>query len=130
MKRIFAIVVAFTIAMSVNAQVKKTSVNEKDTLLINNEYSVGCAFSLLGRTSVLLPTPEYHSNVQGKIVIKIWVDRNGNVTKAEVIEKDTTINDVELIRVANETALKAVFNADENMPEMQIGTIKYTFKMY
>lgn len=88
-------------------------------------------FSVAGRSAVSLPTPRYVSTsaAQGKVVVKIWVDRSGKVTKVTTPEKGSTINNNLLINAAKEAALKARFNADESAPEIQIGTISYFFKI-
>lgn len=87
----------------------------------------GSGYSLGGRTAVSLPLPQYYSNIQGKIVVKIWVDKSGNVIKAECPEKGSSIIDAKLVNAAKVSALKAKFNADPNAPEEQIGSITYIF---
>lgn len=87
----------------------------------------GAGFSLSGRKAVALPAPSYNSNKQGKIVVKIWVDRNGNVIKAEAPEKGSSILDDAMVRQAKATALKAKFSAKTDAPEEQTGTITYTY---
>ncbi len=93
------------------------------------EEKGGSGYSLRGRTAISLPLPQYNSNVQGKIVVKIWVDRSGNVIKAECPEKGSSIIDAKLVNAAKDSALKAKFNADPNAPEAQIGSITYIFSM-
>lgn len=86
-------------------------------------------FSLAGRSSVALPKPEYGSNKQGTVVIQIWVDRNGRVTRAEFQPKGSNTADGDLVGKAIAAARKARFNADANAPEEQKGTITYIFKI-
>ena len=86
--------------------------------------------SLAGRSAVSLPAPQYNSNVQGKIVVKVWVDRSGNVVRAESPIAGSTISSAQLVKVAKESALKAKFSADENAPELQMGTLTYIFTSY
>lgn len=99
---------------------------------VSPELKVGSGHSLCslaGRSAVSLPTPHYNSNIQGKIVVKIWVNRNGDVVKAECPVKGSTITDAKLVTIAKASALKAKFSADENAPEEQIGTITYIIKI-
>lgn len=87
-------------------------------------HSVGNR-SLVG--SLPLPSTDYGRNKKGKVVIEIYVDAKGYVTRARNIAGSTT-NDHELIRVAIEAARKARFTTGDNdVP--QVGTITYTFKL-
>lgn len=87
----------------------------------------GISFSLGGRSAKHLPKPEYKSKEQGKIVVSIWVNRNGVVTKAMAGAKGTTIADLTLRRLTEAAALKARFSENPNAPEVQKGTITYNF---
>lgn len=86
-------------------------------------------YSLAGRSSVALPKPEYGSNKQGTVVVQIWVDRNGHVTRAEYQPKGSNTADGDLVSKAIAAARKARFNADAAAPEEQKGTITYIFKI-
>ena len=89
----------------------------------------GISYSLAGRSSKHLPKPKYTSQEQGKIVITIWVNKAGIVTKVVEGAKGTNISDLGLRRLAKEAALKARFSTDNdpNTPEIQKGTITYNF---
>ncbi len=86
-------------------------------------------FSLAGRSSVALPRPDYKSNDQGTVVVQIWVDRNGNVTRAEYQPKGSNTSNGYLVSQAIAAAKRARFNADPAAPEEQKGTITYIFKI-
>ena len=86
-------------------------------------------YSLAGRTSVVLPTPDYRSNDQGTVVIRIWVNRDGKVTRTEYEPKGSNTSNGYLIEQARSAALKARFNPDQRAPEEQKGTITYIFKI-
>lgn len=86
-------------------------------------------YSLAGRSSVALPKPEYGSNNQGTVVVQIWVDRQGKVTRAEYQPKGSNTADGDLVAKAVAAARKARFNADPAAPEEQKGTITYIFKI-
>lgn len=89
----------------------------------------GTNFSLAGRSSVKLPRPEYSSNNQGTVVIQIWVDRQGKVTRVEYQPKGSNTQDGYLVNQAKAAARQARFNADPAAPEEQKGTITYIFKI-
>ncbi|MBR4738452.1 MAG: TonB family protein [Bacteroidales bacterium] len=84
-------------------------------------------YSLAGRTHVNIPLPAYKSNVQGRVIIQIWVNREGKVTRAEFQPKGSSTTNGNLVGKAREAALKASFNPDPNAPEEQKGTITYLF---
>ena len=86
-------------------------------------------YSLAGRTAVSLPKPEYNSNQQGKIVVRIWVNQNGVVTRVEAPYQGSTITTGRLVEQAKAAAKRARFNASSSAPEEQIGTITYIFKI-
>ena len=87
----------------------------------------GSGFSLTGRSARALPSPQTASNKQGKIVVKIWVDRDGHVTQTEAPEKGSTLTDAALVTLAKQAAKKAVFSPKADAPEVQTGTITYVF---
>lgn len=84
-------------------------------------------YSLAGRTKVHIPLPSYKSNVQGRVIIQIWVNRDGKVTRAEFQPKGSSTTNGNLVNKAREAALKASFNPDPSAPEEQKGTITYLF---
>lgn len=103
------------------------------TLPITNRYDgtpgKGCAgFSLTGRSAKALPSPSVNSNKEGKVVVKIWVDRAGNVTQVSAPEKGSTLTDAAYVEQAKTAARKAKFSAKDDAPESQSGTITYVFR--
>lgn len=91
----------------------------------------GNSYNLAGRTIVggKLPKPTYNVQEEGKVIVAITVDKNGNVTAATVQSKGTTIQNRTLWSVATQAARKAKFNADPTKPVAQQGTITYNFKL-
>ncbi|MFO8129217.1 MAG: energy transducer TonB [Bacteroidales bacterium] len=87
----------------------------------------GVSYSLGGRGSKHLPKPSYNSPEQGKVVVTIWVDKNGKVVKALAGARGTNIADRNLQKMARDAALRSVFQSDPNAPEVQKGTITYNF---
>lgn len=87
----------------------------------------GPAFSLGGRGALKLAEPTAIFREQGNVVVDIWVDRRGLVTKAEVSVKGTTVVDANLRSLAVKAALNSRFTEDNQSTSLQKGTITYTF---
>jgi len=87
----------------------------------------GVSFNLEGRGSIHLPKPAYDSQEQGRVVVRIWVNKQGKVVRTLPGVQGTTISDQRLTKLAEDAALKAVFTPDPNAPDQQIGTITYNF---
>lgn len=86
-------------------------------------------FDLAGRGLIgSLPSANYPSNYSGKVLVMIWVDRNGKVTNAKHQPVGSTTNAVVLINAAIEAAYKARFTPSETQ-DIQQGTITYVFKL-
>ncbi len=87
------------------------------------------SYSLNGRNPLLLPKPDYDYQVEGKVVVEVVVDRNGNVITANPgVKGSTTLNEY-LLSVAKKAALKAKFDNKPDAPVRQKGTITYFFKL-
>ncbi|HPS83520.1 MAG TPA: energy transducer TonB [Bacteroidales bacterium] len=97
----------------------------------NNIYGIGSrspsGYNLKGRGAKSIPRPLYTEKVEGKVVVTIKVDRDGNVIEAEAAAVGTTINNPTTWENCEEAALKAKFDAKPDAPKIQIGTITYTF---
>ncbi len=87
----------------------------------------GISFSLAGRTLMSLVKPEYNSEEQGIVVVKIWVNRQGEVIRTQVGVQGTTTMDEQLWATARRAAMGSRFVPKENAPEEQVGTISYKF---
>lgn len=88
----------------------------------------GNSYSLGGRgLKGTLPKPNYPGNEQGKVVVEIFVDRNGVVTKANAGVKGSTLLSKNYLDAAYNAALRAKFDANPDAPEVQKGTITYKF---
>ena len=107
----------------------KPSGNTNSNNYTGNGGGNGMDFSLAGRSDVTLPKPQYNSNQQGRVLVRIWVDQQGRVTRAEYEPKGSSTSDGDLVAKAIAAARKARFNADPSAPEEQKGTITYIFKI-
>jgi len=84
-------------------------------------------YDLVVRNHLYLPIPIYKCQGSGLVVLGIEVDQNGNVQKAQVIERESTVSDPCLVETAVNTALQSRFNPDVNSPRIQLGTLTYQF---
>ena len=87
----------------------------------------GVEFNLSGRRANSLPLPNYTSSAQGRVVVDIIVNRQGQVVRATAGARGTTTSNQELWRQAEEAARRARFDVSVNAPEEQRGTITYSF---
>ncbi|MDR1739337.1 MAG: hypothetical protein LBR45_01080 [Bacteroidales bacterium] len=88
----------------------------------------GTSFQLAGRTIKKLARPSYNSNEDNvKVVVKIWVNRDGEVLRAQPGQQGTTTMDENLWETSRRAALQSKFSPDENAQDIQIGFITYTF---
>jgi colicin import membrane protein len=75
------------------------------------------------------PRPEYPIEEQGKVVVNITVDKNGNVIRAEATPSGSTFQNKELWRAAERAAYKAKFNKAPEAAAEQHGSITYHFNL-
>lgn len=87
----------------------------------------GPSFSLVGRTSKSLPLPAYNSDRQGKVVIDVNVDQEGNVVDAQFNSRLSTTADLQLRAAAIEAAKRSKFSVKLDAAVIQRGTITYQF---
>lgn len=88
---------------------------------------IGVGFDLTGRNFRSLPRVEDRSQEQGRIVIAIIVDKNGNVLRTEGPVRGSTLTNGTLVRKCREAAMKAKFTASPQGVEEQKGTITFNF---
>ena len=72
---------------------------------------------------------ELDFELEGTVVVEIWVDRMGGVVRAIPGADGTTVTDNELWKAATQAALKTKFNVSPDSPEQMKGTITYIFKL-
>jgi outer membrane biosynthesis protein TonB len=94
-----------------------------------NNNSDGGDYNLEGRKPESKPTVQPDCQEEGIVVVRIEVDRKGKVFNAEPGFKGTTNTAQCLVKAAKEAALKTTWNADNNAPVKQIGTIIYKFTL-
>lgn len=91
--------------------------------------SVGRPSAILdGRTYLgTLPQAVSKNSASGVVVVTIWVDPYGNVTKAEAGAEGTKTNSDDLWNAAREAAMKTRFNQKADAPALQQGSMIYIF---
>jgi colicin import membrane protein len=89
----------------------------------------GISYDLQGRGNLSLPEPRYDYQGEGRVVVEVSVDRSGKVVQANPGVKGSTTLDEYLLKVAKEAAMKATFEAKQDAPVVQKGTITYNFKL-
>ena len=87
----------------------------------------GTGYDLGGRGAKSLHRPDDDFSEEGRIVVDIWVNRNGQVVRAEVATKGTDIINNSMRQKAIQAAKRSTFASDPDAPEEQHGTITYTF---
>lgn len=86
-------------------------------------------YGLSGRSLANKGKVQQECNEEGRVVVRIVVDRNGKVVKAEPGVKGTTNNAPCLLEPARKTALLHKWNPDPNAPAQQIGFVVVNFKL-
>ncbi len=83
---------------------------------------------LTGRTLLSLPNLKTNQAVEGVVVVRIKVDRNGNVISAKT-GQGTTISDSKIRSLSEQNAKSAKFNFAPDAAEVQTGTITYYYNL-
>lgn len=86
-------------------------------------------YGLNGRSLVSKGAVQQECNQEGRVVVKIVVDRSGKVISATPGVKGTTNNDPCLLEPAKRTAFMHKWNLDSNAPNQQIGFVVVNFKL-
>ncbi|MBN2347430.1 MAG: TonB family protein [Bacteroidales bacterium] len=94
-----------------------------------SQGSGGPRISLDGRNPLHLPAPNLNFQREGKVVVVITVDRDGNVQSATPGAKGSTTLDENLLEAARKAALASKFDIRSDAPVSQKGTITYYFKL-
>ena len=89
----------------------------------------GGGYGLNGRSLVSKGAVRQECNEDGRVVVRIVVDRNGKVIKATPGVKGTTNNAPCLLEPARKTALLHKWNLDSKAPSQQIGFVVVNFKL-
>jgi len=91
--------------------------------------SGGVGYGLKGRGTPTRKIFKQDCNEAGMVVVRIEVDRNGNVTKAEPGVKGTMNNATCLLEPARRIALSHKWRPDSKAPPIQVGFVSVNFKL-
>ena len=91
--------------------------------------SGGSGYGLSGRKLLAKGKVKQECNEEGRVVVKIVVDRNGKVLSATPGVKGTTNNHPCLLKPAEATARLHKWNLDANAPSKQVGFVVVNFKL-
>ena len=83
-------------------------------------------YYLKDRYHLSLPIPVYLSQSGGKVIVDIVVNRQGKVVEAKP-RNNPAIREEQIFSYARAAASRTLFNNDPQAPELQKGTIHYTF---
>lgn len=88
----------------------------------------GGSWKLSGRKILQKPQPK-KPDEEGKVVIDIWVDQNGNVIRTSPnLSRSNTTSD-KLLKLAQDAAKKAKFNPSPDAAVEQKGTFTFVFEL-
>ena len=82
----------------------------------------------LGGRGVTVSADDINCPTPGKVTIKIWVNQQGVVTRAEIIPSTTTITDASVRNACLARARAAKVSPKADAPAEQSGTITFNFK--
>jgi outer membrane biosynthesis protein TonB len=95
----------------------------------NTGSGSGGNYNLSGRKALSKPIEQPDCEVEGIVVVRVTVDKNGKVTSAIPGVKGSTSTAACLLKPAKEAALKTKWNSDTKAPAKQTGTIIYKFSL-
>ena len=95
----------------------------------NSANGFNMNYNLAGRKVLSTPKEQPDCQEEGRVVVRVQVDNNGNVIAALAGVKGTTNSAPCLLKPAKEAALRTQWNADLAAPSKQVGTIIYTFSL-
>jgi hypothetical protein len=86
-------------------------------------------YGLSGRSLANRGKVQQECNEEGRVVVRIMVDRNGKVIDAQAGVRGTTNNHPCLLEPARKTAFLHSWNPDSKAPSQQIGFVVVNFKI-
>lgn len=87
----------------------------------------GVSLNLSGRKFISLPRIQDDGQTAGKVSVEITVDKNGTIVTAKAGARGTTISNASLWNKCEKAVLGAKLNAIANGPEIQAGSVIFTF---
>lgn len=94
----------------------------------DTERSYGTVTYLLeGRQALVLIPSNMRSPRSGKVVVRVWVNREGRVTKVFAPANGSTLTDASIVKQLKLLARQSEFTPNPDAPEEQMGEVIYTF---
>ncbi len=90
----------------------------------------GPGFFLAGRGSRNIPNPNCNTQLTGKDIVQIVVDKDGNVIEAHGGYRGSTITDANAVACDEIAAKKAKFTPASDGTDRQMGSIQYIHKLH
>lgn len=87
----------------------------------------GSGYNINNRNAIEIPKPDASAGPGGLIKVTVWVNRQGDVVRAQAGAIGTTISDQKLWRECEVKALSAKFSKCPNCAAEMKGTITFTF---
>lgn len=87
-------------------------------------------YNLEGRNLVSRPKIDDNISEEGKVMVNIWVDQDGNVTRATINEAQTNTNSKDLREKALKAAKKTKFSPNPGAAVEQKGLMTYKFILH
>ena len=117
-------------------QIRLYSIDDKEIFMgffdnpqIAEEGGLAGDWFMEGRRLISAPKIQGTAPDDGTVTVDIWVDANGNVTKAIANAAKSNTSNGTLFKMAEDAARKAKFNSSAGGNE-QKGSIKITFKLH
>lgn len=100
---------------------KKANAKEPLRIQVKSSYRMEDRY-----VSYQVEEPEVRGNAEGIVKLDIAISKGGDVKSAK-LNSASTITDEEVIEACKKAALKTDFNFNSDAPNLQRGTITYTF---
>lgn len=100
---------------------------ENTSRTLNTTSRVAASYDLSGRRDEFFAKPSYLCKGQGKVVVKIKVNRSGRVVAAELDAAASKYTEECMGETAKKYAMRCKFEASTKYADPQHGTITYTF---
>ena len=85
------------------------------------------SYLLEGRQALMLIPSNMRSLRSGKVVVRVWVNREGRVTKVFAPANGSTLTDASIVKQMKLLAKQSEFSPNPDAPEEQMGEVIYSF---
>ncbi|MFP5470502.1 MAG: energy transducer TonB [Bacteroidia bacterium] len=110
-----------------NTTVVKKDAEKNDEAALGADVYATASYELEGRYDLALPAPSYTCRSEGRVVLDVKVNQEGQVKSATVNSYRTNTKNECLINAAIDYAKRARFNQNFKATSMQSGTITFVY---